>query len=88
MSEYLTEAASISGSGDPFRELGRFQDFCLRARFDGLVEADPVLPVRAWLDTWEKTLTDITTAARLYVEWLREVTKMFCERLGRPYTEG
>lgn len=75
--DMLDDASRVTGSDDPFRELGRFQEFCMRARFPGLVEEDPTLPVRAWLNARGAALTDIPTAARLYFEWQREACRLF-----------
>lgn len=69
----LDRAARESGSDDEFRELGRFQIFCMRARFPGMVEEDPDLPVRAWIEARDHvSLVDIREAADLFVQWQRE----------------
>lgn len=75
--DLLDTVSRVTGSDDPFRELGRLQEFCMRARFSGIIEDDPTLPVRPWLDARKAVLTDITTATRLYVEWQREACRLF-----------
>jgi hypothetical protein len=42
----LEEAAAVTGSGDDFRELGRFQLFCMRMKFSRPVDYpnDPEIP--------------------------------------------
>ena len=79
----LVEAAGVTGSDDPFRELGRFQEFCMRSRYHGLVGEDPTLPVRPWVEArGHRSLVDLREAVRLYVEWQREACHLFLQQRG------
>lgn len=74
----LDQASEVNGSIDLFRELGRFQEFCMRARFPGMVQEDGTLPVRPWIEAQgHQSLVDLREAAALYLEWTREVKEKF-----------
>lgn len=78
LEELLLEAATNSGSNDEFRELGRLQIFCMRARFPGAVEEDPDLPVRPWIvSRGHESLVDLREAARLFNQWSLETFEIF-----------
>jgi hypothetical protein len=81
----LDEASSVSGSECQFRELSRFQEFCIRMRYKDCIPDDPEIPVYQWVrDHNDKApAADIIEAAKLYLEWTREVCRKFLEsRLG------
>ncbi|MFI5297361.1 MAG: hypothetical protein ACHREM_04625 [Polyangiales bacterium] len=83
----LARAATESGSQDEFRELGRFQTFCMRATFHGMVDDDPDLPVKVWLDARGRTsIGDLRDAAALFVKWQAEANASFRQQVmsGAP----
>lgn len=78
----LEKAQELDNGVDEFRELGRLQQFCMRARFPGVVEEDPILPVKTWLEQRGETVSSVAQAGRLFVEWTRDAANAFLVSRG------
>lgn len=89
ISQCLGEAAEADNSLSVFKNLGRFAQFCDRARYAGeftdatgvqhcgLIPDDPVLPVVSWLQArgCYPLDEDVGAAAELYAQWSREASE-------------
>lgn len=99
--DLLEQAGEASGSDDPWRELGRFAEFCARITFAGDMESDlvpsgvipavipddPDLPVAPWVRAEERQPpATILEAAELYLAWTKLVTAKWREQRGLPST--
>ena len=94
----LQAAAEATGSGDELRELERLHVFCMRSIFAGTVETDlggehlvlgplmdddPVLPVRPWLEAnGLHAPAGVEEAASLYLRWQRDACDLYRMSIG------